>query len=151
MMLSSISAMSFAYPTPRRISSTSHQRTYRSRLNWHVKSYPNEITHKRMPGQSNPYTGIHRRKKVLVCKPHQSTNGSTPKLIQPRRGPYIICSIVLPLVYQIRLPDDTNQVSIHLADIKPYRPRKSSFLRKILPTSALDEIEPVLPHIGRYL
>ena len=87
---------------------------------------------------------------MLICKPHQSTNGSTSKLIQPWRGPYIICSIVLPVVYQIRLPDDTNHVCIHLADIKPYRPRKSSFMRKILPTSDLDEIEPVLPHVGIY-
>ena len=28
--------------------------------------------------------------KVLVYKPHQSTDGPNPKLIQPWRGPYII-------------------------------------------------------------
>ena len=53
--------------------------------------------------------------KVLVYKPHQSTDGPNPKLIQPWRGPYIICSKLSPVVYRIRLQDDTKQVSVHLA------------------------------------
>ena len=39
--------------------------------------------------------------KVLVHKPHQSTDGLNPKLIQPWRGPYIICSKLSPVVYRI--------------------------------------------------
>ena len=38
---------------------------------------------------------------VLVYKPHQSTDGLNPRLIQPWRGPYIICSKLSPVVYQI--------------------------------------------------
>ena len=38
------------------------------------------------------YTGIHPRTKVLVYKPHRSTDGPNPKLTQPWRGPYTICS-----------------------------------------------------------
>ena len=57
--------------------------------------------------------------KVLAYKPHHSTDGPNPKLIQPWRGPYIICSkLSPPVVYRIRHPDDTKQVSVHLAHIK---------------------------------
>ena len=45
--------------------------------------------------------------KVLVYKPHLCTNGPNPKLIQPWRGPYIICSKLSSVVYRIRHPDDT--------------------------------------------
>ena len=78
------------------------------------------------------------------------------------RAPYIICSKLSPVVYRIRHPDDTKQVSLHLARIKPYRPRQSApapdfhkleeglFLGKTLPTPALEESETVPPHIGIY-
>ena len=99
--------------------------------------------------------------KVLIYKPHHSTDGPNPKLIQPWRGPYIICSKLSPVVYRIRHPDDTKQVSVHLAHIKSYRPRQSApapdfhkleglFLGKTLPTPALEESETVPPHIGIY-
>ena len=99
--------------------------------------------------------------KVLIYKPHHSTDGPNPKLIQPWRGPYIICSKLSPVVYRIRHPDDTKQVSVHLAHIKSYRPRQSApapdfhkleglFLGKTLPTPALEESETVPPHIGTY-
>ena len=45
--------------------------------------------------------------KVLVYKPHHSSDGSNPKLIQPWRGSYIKCSKLSPVVYRIRHPDDT--------------------------------------------
>ena len=65
------------------------------------------------------------------------------------------------MVYRIRHPDDTKQVSVHLAHIKSYRPRQSApapdfhqleklFLRKTLPTSALEESETVPPQIIIY-
>ena len=99
--------------------------------------------------------------KVLAYKPHQSTDGPNPKLIQSWRGPYIICSKLSPVVSRIRLLDDTKQVSVHLAHIKSYRPRQSPpaldfhkveelFLGKTLPTPALEESETVPPHIGIY-
>ena len=97
--------------------------------------------------------------KVLVYKPRHSTDGSNPKLIQPWRGPYIIRSKWSPVVYRIRHPDDTKQVSVHLSHIKSYRPHQSApapdfhkleglFLGKTLPTPALEEQETVSPHIG---
>ena len=63
------------------------------------------------------------------------------------------------MVYRIRHPDDTKQVSVHLAHIKPYRPRQSApapdfhkleglLLGKTLPTPALEESETVPPHTG---
>ena len=64
--------------------------------------------------------------KVLVYKPHHSTDGPNPKLIQTWRGPYIICSKLSPVVYRIRHLDDTKQVSVHLAHIKSYRLRQSA-------------------------
>ena len=58
-------------------------------------------------------------------------------------------------------PDDTKQVSVHLAHIKSYRPRQSApapdfhkleelFLGKTLPTPALEESETIPPHTGIY-
>ena len=99
--------------------------------------------------------------KVLVYKPHHSTDGPNPKLIQPWRGPYMTCSKLSPVVYRIRHPDDTKQVSVHLAHIKSYKPRQSApapdfhkleglFLGKTFPTPALEESETVSPHIGIY-
>ena len=98
---------------------------------------------------------------VLVYKLHQSIDRPNPKLIQPWRGPYIICSTLSRVVYRIRRPDDTKQVSVHLAHIKSYRPRQSApapdfhkleelFLGKTLPTPALEESETVPPHVGIY-
>ena len=78
---------------------------------------------------------------MLVYKPHQSTDGPNPKLIQPWRG---------PVVYRIRHPDDTKQVSVHLAPVKSYRPRQSAPTPDLLPTPALEEYETVPPHIGIY-
>ena len=94
---------------------------------------------------------------VLVCKPHQNTDGPTPKLIQLWRGPYMICSKLSPVV----LPDDTKQVSVHSAHIKSFRPRQSApapdfhkleklSLGKTLPTPALEQSEAAPPHIGNY-
>ena len=88
--------------------------------------------------------------KVLAYKHHHSTDGPNPKLIQPWRGPYIICCKSSPVVYRIRHLDDTKQVSVHLAHIKSYRPRQSDpapdfhkleglFLVTTLPTPALEE------------
>ena len=96
-----------------------------------------------------------------VYNPHHSTDGLNSKLIQPWRGPYIIYSKCSPVVYRIRHPDDTKQVSVHLAHIKSYRPRQSApapdfhkleglFLGKTLPTPALEGSETVPPHIGIY-
>ena len=99
--------------------------------------------------------------KVLIYNPHHSTNGPNPKFIQPWRGPYIICSKLSPVVYRIRLLDDTKQVSVHLSHIKSYRPHQSApvpdfhklkglLLGKTLPTPALEESKMIPPHIGIY-
>ena len=57
----------------------------------------------------SPIPEFSPEQKVLVYRPHHSTDGPNPKLIQPWRGPYIICSKLSPVVYQIRHPDDTNK------------------------------------------
>ena len=99
--------------------------------------------------------------KVLLYKPHHSTDGPNQKLIQPWRGPYIICFKLSLVVSRIRHPDDTKQVSVHIDHIKSYRPRQSApapdfhkleglFLGKTLPTPVLEESETVPPHIGIY-
>ena len=73
----------------------------------------------------------------------------------------VICSKLSPIVDRIRRPDDTKQVSVHLAHIKSYRPRQSApapdfhkpeelFLGNTLPTPALQESETVPPHLGIY-
>ena len=104
------------------------------------------------------------QKVVVIYKPHQNTDGPNPKLIQPWRGLYIICSKLSPVVYQIRLLDDTKQVSVHLGHKKSYKLRQSApapdfhkldrlclFLGNASPRHALDESETVLSHIYRNL
>ena len=54
------------------------------------------------------------RQKVLVYKPHQSTEGLNPKFIQPWRGPYIICYKLSLVVYRIRPPDDTRNKCLYI-------------------------------------
>ena len=99
--------------------------------------------------------------KVLIYKPHHITDEPDPRLIQPWRGPYIICPKFSPVVYRIRHRDDTKQMSVHLAHIKSYRPRQlvkapdfykleELFLGKTLPTTTLEESEVAPPHIGIY-
>ena len=99
--------------------------------------------------------------KVLVYKPHQSTDRPNIKLIQPWRGPDITCSESSRVVHRIRLSDDTKQMAVHLTPIKTYRPRQSApapdfhklaklFQGKTEPTPYLVESETVLPHIGTY-
>ena len=72
-----------------------------------------------------------------------------------------MCFKLSPVVCRIRHPDDTKQVSVHLAHIKSYRPRQSApapdfhkleglFLGKTLPTPALEESGTVSPHVGIY-
>ena len=100
---------------------------------------------------------------MLVYKPQYSTDGPNPKLIQPWRGPYIICSKLSPVVYRIRHPDDTKQVSAYYiwptcnptdahqsAPAPDFRKPEGLFLGKTLPTPALEESETVPPHIGIY-
>ena len=118
----------------------------------HVGIYPNELRNKRLKNSKlPPIPEFTPGQKVLVYKPHQSIDGPKPKFTQPWRGPYIICFKSSPVVYRIRHPDDTEQVSVYLAHINSYRPRQSApapdfhkleelFLGKTLPTSALEEI-----------
>ena len=100
-------------------------------------------------------------KKVLVYKPHQSTDGPSPKLIRPWRGPYTICSKLSLVVYRVQLPNGTKQVSVQFTHIKSYIPRQSTpapdfhkvgniLPGKTLPTHTLDESETVLPRRGTY-
>ena len=98
---------------------------------------------------------------MLVYKCHHSTDGANPKLIQAWRRTCKICSKLSPVVCRIRHPDDTKQVSVHLAHLKSFRPRQSApapdfhkleelFLGKTLPTPSLKKSETVPSHIGIY-
>ena len=149
-----------ANPPPRRNSLTPHERTVKlARRNLSERVGKQKANNSELPLISEFTPG----QKVLVYKPHQSYDGPNPKLIQPGRGPYIIlvCSKLSPVVYRIQLPDDTKQVSIHLAHIKSHRPRQSApapdfhkleklFLAKTLPAPAWKEYKTVPPHIGIY-
>ena len=89
---------------------------------------------------------------VLVYKPYQDSDGPNPKLLLPWRGPYDdhdVCSQWSPVVYRARLPNDTREVSVHLAHIKPYHQRETPpapqfekladlFLGKPIPLPELD-------------
>ena len=61
--------------------------------------------------------------KVLVYKPFHDTECPNPKLLLLWRGPYTICSQLSPVVYRVRR-NETREVSLHLAHIKPYHPRE---------------------------
>lgn len=49
---------------------------------------------------------------------------SNPKLLLPWRGPYIVCSQSSQVVYFARRANETQEVSGHLAHLKPNHPRQ---------------------------
>ena len=119
-----------------------------ARMNLSERNEKQKAANSKLP----PRPGFTLGQKVLVYKPHESTNGPNQSLIQPWRGIYIVCSKLSPVVYRIRLPDDTKRVvsSVYLTHIKPYRPRHSApapdllkvenvVLEKTSSTPALDE------------
>ena len=44
---------------------------------------------------------------VLVYRPYQDSDGPNPKLLLPYRGPYVLYSQLSPVVYRVRLTNDT--------------------------------------------
>ena len=40
-------------------------------------------------------------------------------------GPYVICSQLSPVVYRVRRMNETREISVHLAYLKPYHPRET--------------------------
>ena len=96
-----------------------------------------------------PYPLFKPGQKVLVYRTFQDTDGSSPKLLLPWGGPYVICSQLSPVVYRERRTNETREVSAHLARIKRYHPREKApapefdklsifFLGKQIPLPALD-------------
>ena len=96
--------------------------------------------------------------KTLVHELYQDSNGPDPKLLLPWRGPYVVCLQLSPVVYQVRLTNDTREVSAHLAHIKPYHQWQTSpaphfeklaelFLGKPMPLPELDHPDEAQPKI----
>ena len=60
-----------------------------------------------------------------MYRPYQDSDGPNPKLLLPWRGPYVVCSQLSPVVYRVRLTNDTRQVSVHVDHMKPYHQRET--------------------------
>ncbi|MEM7282981.1 MAG: DDE-type integrase/transposase/recombinase [Pseudomonadota bacterium] len=99
---------------------------------------------------------------VLLYRPYQDADGPNPKLLSPWRGPYTICSRLSPLIYKVKLGNDTKQTSVHLAHLKKYYPREKApapnfeklaefFLGKRLPLPEVDRPDVAQPKIERYI
>lgn len=99
---------------------------------------------------------------VLVYRPYQDSDGPNPKLLLPWRGPYVICSQLSPVVYRVRRPKETREVSVHLAHIKRYFARKTPpapdfdklaefFLGRQIPLPAVDHPDEAQPRIESYI
>ena len=108
-----------------------------------------------------PYPVFHPEQEVLVCKPYHDSDGPNPKLLLPWRGPCVICSQLSPVVYRVRLINDTHKVSVHVAHIKPYHQRKTPhapqfekftelFVGQPIPLPALDRPHEAQPEIESY-
>ena len=109
-----------------------------------------------------PYPVLKPGQKALVYRPFQDTDDPNPKLLLPWRGPHIICSQLSPVVYRVRRTNETREVSVHLAHIKPYHQREKPpapefdklanfFLGKQIPLPALDHQDQILPRIESYI
>ena len=98
---------------------------------------------------------------VLVYRPYQDSDGPNPKLLLPWRGQYVFCSQLSPVVHRVRLTNDTREVSVHLAHIKPYHQRETPpapqfeklaelFLGEHIPLPELDHPDAAQPKIESY-
>ena len=109
-----------------------------------------------------PYPVFQPGQEVLMYKPYRDSDGSNPKLLLPWRGPHAICLQLSPVVYKVRLTNDTRAVSVHLAHIKPYHQRETPpapqfeklaelFLGKPIPLPELDHPDETQPKIESYV
>ena len=73
-----------------------------------------------------PYPVFKPGQKVLVYRPYQDSDGPNPKLLLPWRGSYVVFSQLSLVVYTAHLTNDTREVSVQLAHIKPYHQRETS-------------------------
>ena len=96
-----------------------------------------------------------------VYRPYQDSDGPNPKLLLPWRGPYVVCSQLSPVVYRVGLTNDTREVSVHLAHMKPYKQRETPpapqfeklaelFSGKPIPLPELDHPDAAQPIIESY-
>ena len=108
-----------------------------------------------------PYPVFKPGQEILVYRPYQDSDGPNPKLLLPWRGPYVVCSQLSPVVYRVRLMNDTREVSVHLARIKPYHQRETPpapqleklgglFLGEPIPLPQLDHPDVAHPTIESY-
>ena len=112
--------------------------------------------------QSPPYPVFQPGQMVLVHRPLQPSDGPNHKLFMPWRGPYEVCSQISPVVYRVKLPGDTKEVSVHLAHLKLHRPRDSPpapdyeelsgfFLGQTIPVPDFTSPDTTQPVVGNYL
>ena len=71
-----------------------------------------------------PYPVFKPGQKVLVYRTFQDTDGSSPKLLLPWGGPYVICSQLFPVVYRVMRTKETREAPVLLAHIKRSHPRE---------------------------
>ena len=99
---------------------------------------------------------------VLVYPPYQAADRPNPKHLHPWCGPYVICSKLSDIMYRVRLPTDSKQVSVHLSHLKTYHPHAKPpapdfdalgdlFLGKTIPLPNLDQPGQTLPRIESYV
>ena len=108
-----------------------------------------------------PYPVFKIGQEVLVNRPYQDSDGPNPKLLLPWRGSYVVCSQLSTVVYRVRLTNDTREVSVYLAHIKPNHQRETTpapqceklaelFLGKLIPLPELDHPGATQPKIESY-
>ena len=96
-----------------------------------------------------------------MYKPYKDSDGPNPNMVPLWRSPYVVCPQLSPVVYRVRLPNDTREVSVHLAHIKPYHQRETPpaprseklvdlFLGKPIPLPELDHPDEGQPKIQSY-
>ena len=108
-----------------------------------------------------PYPVFKPGQEVLVYRPYQDSDGPKPNLLLPWRGPCVVRSQISPVVYRVRLTNDTQQVSLHLAHIKPYHQQETPpaphfeklvelFLGEPIPPPELDDPDAAQPKTESY-
>ena len=108
-----------------------------------------------------PYPVFKPGQEVLVYRPYQDSDGPNLKLLLPWRGPYVVCSQLSPVVYRVRLTNDTREGSARLAHIKPYHQRETPpapqfeklaelVLGEPIPLPELDHPDAAQPKIESY-
>ena len=79
-----------------------------------------------------PFPSFKCGEQVLIHRPYNEADGSSPKHIGPWRGPYIVRAQMSPVIYRVTRDGNPTEITVHLGRMKE---KTLSLCRPLSPTS----------------